>query len=161
EVPASPSLDFGTDDFTAAVWVFTENDLSDVRGDVLSKFDPAPRRGFTLSLKASSGGYSSHGDDRHASFGIDNGVTGEWEACGRPSATSNYVSNSLTVYDGSLYAATTDAARPEDWCHVFRYAGVQAWEDCGRVGERRTHGVGPMIVHRGHLYAATWTYDWT
>ena len=71
------------------------------------------------------------------------------------------MSNSLTVFDGHLYAAITDAEKFEDWCHVFRYAGGQKWEDCGRVGDRRTHGVGPMVVHDGSLYVGTWTYDWT
>jgi len=161
EVPAHTGLSFGVDDFTLAAWVHTEDDLEDVRGDILCGLDPGARRGFTLGLGASAGGYSSMGDACHVHFGIDNGIVSSWEYCGRPSGTSNYVSNSLTVYDGSLYAAITDAERFEDWCHVFRHAGGEEWEDCGRVGDRKTHGVGPMVVHQGHLYAATWTYDWT
>jgi penicillin amidase len=161
EVPPAPKLQLGTGDFALAAWVWTAPDVDDVIGDVVSLYDPVRRCGFSLTLKASAGGYSSQGDDRHAGFGIDNAQEPAWEDCGRPSPTSNYVSNSLTVFDGHLYAAITDAERTEDWCHVFRYAGGQAWEDCGRVGDRRTHGVGPMVVHRGSLYAATWTYDWT
>jgi hypothetical protein len=161
EVPYSRSLDFGAGDFTISAWVWTEQDSNDVIGDVVSKFDPVNRKGLTLAIKASAGGYNGPGNDRHVYFGIDNGKTGGWEDCGRPNPTSNYVSNSLTVFDGHLYAATTDAAKEEDWCHVYRYRGKQEWEDCGRVGKLRTRGVGPLIVHNGQLYAATWSYDWT
>ena len=81
----------------------------------------------------------------------------------RLSANANYFS-SLQAQQRSqvnLYAATTDGATVEDWCHVYRYAGPGRWEECGRVGRLRTRGVGPLIVHRQHLYAATWSYDWT
>jgi hypothetical protein len=161
EVPAEPAMNLGAGDFTLAAWIHTAQVVDGALGDVLSQYDPVQRRGFHLSIHASSGGYSSHGDDRHVHFGIDDGATPEWVDCGRPSPTSNYVSNSLTAFDGHLYAGITDALREEDWCHVFRYAGGQAWEDCGRLGSRRTRGAGPMIAHRGRLYAATWSYDWT
>ncbi|MDZ4784333.1 MAG: LamG-like jellyroll fold domain-containing protein [Planctomycetia bacterium] len=144
-----------------AAWVWTAPDVDDVIGDVLTKYDAQRRRGFNLTIKSTSGGYNSHGDDRHVYFGIDDGSEPVWEDCGRPSLTSNYVSNSLTVFDGNLYAANTDAELEDDWCHVFRYLGGQRWENCGRVGNRRTHGVGPMLVHHGRLYAATWNCDWT
>ncbi len=161
EIPASRVCQLGAKDFSFAAWVYTEKNVDDVIGDVLSQYDAANRRGVNLTLKSTAGGYSSHGDDRHVYFGIDNAQEPTWEDRGRPSPTSNYVSNSLTVFDGQLYAAITDADKSEDWCHVFRYAGGQKWEDCGRVGDRRTHGVGPMVVHRGSLYVGTWTYDWT
>ncbi|MBM4093247.1 MAG: penicillin acylase family protein, partial [Planctomycetes bacterium] len=161
EIPAHRRLQLGTRDFSFAAWIHTEKEIDDVIGDVVSQYDAANRKGFHLTLKSTAGGYSSHGDDRHVYFSIDNAQEPTWEDCGRPSPTSNYVSNSLTVFDGHLYAAITDAEKSEDWCHVFRYAGGQQWEDCGRVGERRTHGVGPMVVHAGSLYVGTWTYDWT
>ena len=161
EIPPNRKLLLGAKDFSFSVWVHTDKDIDDVIGDVVSQYDAATRRGVNLTLKSTAGGYSSHGDDRHVYFGIDNAQEPTWEDCGRPSPTSNYVSNSLTVFDGHLYAAITDAEKPEDWCHVFRYAGGQKWEDCGRVGDRRTHGVGPMVVHDGSLYVGTWTYDWT
>ncbi len=161
-VPAQPALALGSGDFTLAAWVWTDSGgIQGPIGDVVGKYDASSRTGFTLAIKPSAGGYSSLGDDKHIYFGIDQGHTSEWQDCGRPSPYSNYVSNSLTVFDGHLYAATTDAARFEDWCHVFRYAGGQDWEDCGRVGGLRTHGVGPLIVHDGALHAATWNYDWT
>jgi hypothetical protein len=88
-------------------------------------------------------------------------VTSDWQDCGRPNPTSNYVGNSLTVFNGKLYAGTVDGQGEENWCHVYRYEGEQAWTDCGRVGQGKTTGVVPLIVHDGDLYAATTTYDWT
>ena len=130
-------------------------------GDVISQYDATRRKGLNLYIRASAGGYNSQGNDRHVYFGIDNAQLGPWEDCGRPSATSNYVSNSLTVFDGHLYAGITDAEKKEDWAHVFRYQGGTAWEDCGRVTDLEAHGAGPMIVHDDNLYVATWNYDWT
>lgn len=161
EVPTSDSLTMGKNAFTVCAWVYTNKLLGDVIGDIISKYDPPRRKGFTLNIKSSSGGYQSSGDDRHVYFGIDNGRLSNWRHCGRPSNTSNYVSNSLTVYQGKLYAAITDAKEEKDWCHVYRYDGEKNWVDCGRVGNGRTTGVIPLIVHQGKLYAATTTYDWT
>src|SRR5690606_1732930 len=161
EVPAGPSLKFGTGDFTLSVWVNIPEQLDDVVGDVLELYDPDKRRGITLSISASAGGYQSQGDDHHVHFGIDNAKTTEWQDCGRPNPKSNYVANSLTVFDGHLYAATVGGEDPADWAHVYRYEGDGKWTDCGRVGDGRTPGVVPLIVHKGDLYAVTCTYDWT
>ena len=161
EVPSSASLKLGTGDFSLCAWIHTEKELDDVVGDVLDLYDPALRRGITLSINSSGGGYQGQGNDRHVCFGIDNAHVTGWEDCGRPSRTSAYVSNSMLVYRGNLYAAITDAKDAKDWCHVFRYEGKRKWTDCGRVGAGRTTGVGPLIVHNGDLYAVTWTYDWT
>lgn len=161
EVPSCDAFRLRTGDFTISASIQTEKIVDDTLGDVFSLYDPRVRRGVTLNLKASSGGYQSSGDDRHVYFGIDNARQGKWEDCGRPSPTSNYVSNSLTVFGGQLYAATIDAQRESDWCHVFRYAGGQKWIDCGRVGSHKTTGVMGLIVHQGRLFAGTSTYDWT
>src|SRR5262245_34204139 len=161
EVLKSPSLKFGTGDFSLCAWVYTEKDLDDVVGDVLDLYDPALRKGITLSIRSSGSGYAGPGNDRLVSFGIDNAHATQWEDCGRPSPTSPYISNSMLVYKGKLYAGITDASNSNDWSHVFRYEGKQNWTDCGRVGSGRTTGVGPLVVHNGDLYAVTWTYDWT
>ncbi|MBA4107082.1 MAG: hypothetical protein C0485_15155 [Pirellula sp.] len=161
EVPHSDSLNFATGDFSILANVYTEEVLDDIVGDVIDKFDPTQRRGVTLSVNSSAGGYQGPGDDRHVCFGIDNGRTSEWIDCGRPNPTSNYVSNSLTVFDGKLYAATADAADKSGWRHVYCYDGDQKWTDCGQVGDGKSTGVGALIVHQGELYAATSTYDWT
>lgn len=161
EIPHAPSLDLAAGDFTVSAWVHTEEDAENLFGDVLYKFDPAKRKGLTLSIRTGGGGYNGTGTARQVCFGIDNARIGDWQDCGRPSPTSNYVSNSLTVFDGHLYAGITDADKPENWSRVYRYRGGKEWEDCGRVGAGRTRGVGPLIAHRGRLYAATWSYDWT
>jgi len=161
EVPASDSLKLGTGDFTICASVYTKKDIEDVIGDVLDFYDPDKRRGITLSINGSAGGFQSQGTDRHVYFGIDNGHLGEWRDCGRPSSASNYVSESMTVFKGKLYAATTGGKTQSDWAHVYQYEGGDKWVDCGQVGGGGAQGVGPLIVHNGDLYAVTWTVDWT
>jgi hypothetical protein len=155
EVPDSASLNFGTGDFAVAAWLYTELDLDDVIGDVVSKFDPAKRKGFNLSLNASAAGYNSSGNDKQVSFGVDDGSEAEaWQDCGRPGGVTHN-SDALTAFDGSLYAGVCDAPKEQDWAHVFRYKGGKEWEDVGRLGRGKTHGVYAMVVHNGALYAAT------
>src|SRR5262245_10787578 len=55
EVPANPALILGQGDFTLAVWVHTEEALDDVLGDLVSKYDPADRRGLNWSIKNGPG----------------------------------------------------------------------------------------------------------
>lgn len=154
EVPDHEDLHLGSGAFTISAWVRTEAEIDDVRGDVLSKFDATMRRGLNLSLAASAPGYNSVGDARYIQFGIDDGQPGTWTDCGRPGGIAHN-SDALTVFDGQLYAGTTDGPREEDWAHVYRYLGEQSWEDCGRVGTGRTRGVYALVVHDQHLYAAT------
>jgi hypothetical protein len=161
EVPASDSLRVGIGDFGICTWVNADREVDDIVGDVIDMYDPVRRQGITFTVDSSSGGYQAQGTDRHVHFGIDNGHTSEWKDCGRPSPTSNYVSNSMTVYKGHLYAGTTDAKDKDGWCHVYRYDSGDQWIDCGRVGDHNTTGVMPMAVHDGDLYVATSTYDWT
>lgn len=161
EVPSSDSLKLGTSNFTIAARVYTEKQVDDVIGDILELYDPDARRGITLAINASAGGFQSQGTDRHVYFGIDNAQEGEWQDCGRPNEASNYVSESMTVYKGNLYAATTGGKEEKDWRRVYRYDGGQKWVDCGQVGDSQAQGVGPLIVHNSDLYAVTWTVDWT
>jgi hypothetical protein len=161
EVPHRESLNLGAGDFTFSTWLYTEKQLDDVVGDVFEMYDPAARRGITLSINSTTGSFQSQGTDRHVYFGIDNAKMSDWQDCGRPSEASNYVSESMCVYKGKLYAATTGGRDEKDWRHVFRYEGGQKWEDCGQVGDGSAQGVGPLIVHNGDLYATTWTVDWT
>ncbi len=160
EIPDARHLHFGTSDFSISLWTRVKDGIDGLAGDLIAKYDPATRKGFSVAIKGSSGGYNSQGTDQHLHFGTDDGRLSEWEDCGRPNPTSNYISNSLTVFDGNLYAATTDGQSEADWAHVYRYAGGKSWVDCGRVGRQRNKGVGPMIVHGSSLYAATWSYDW-
>jgi hypothetical protein len=88
-------------------------------------------------------------------FGVDSGTAGKWTNCGRPGGDRTHNSDALTVFNGDLYAGTTDGLREEDWAHIYRYAGDREWEDCGRLGSGKTRGVYAMTVHDGALYAAT------
>lgn len=154
EVPDAPSLRFAGGDFSITAEVYTEKGSGDCFGDILSKFDPAQRKGINLTLVNNTSGYNSQSDQRQLFFGVDNGTLGKWTDCGRPGGKTNST-DALTVFDGDLYVGTVDAPDAADWAHVFRYRGGQDWEDCGRVGQGRTRGVFAMIVHDGALYAAT------
>lgn len=147
--------------FTVSLWMEVARDLGGTAGGLASQFDPATRTGFNLSAITSAGGYSGPSDELRLSFGIDAGSEPRWHDFGRPSPTSNYVSNSLTVFQGRMHAATSDAIAQSDRGHVYRHLGDREWEDLGKVGTDGSHGVGPMVVHADELYAATWNYDWT
>jgi hypothetical protein len=148
-------------DFTLSLRVDIPPDRAGAAGGLAAKFDPVTRTGFNLSTISSAGGYNGPGDELRVSFGIDAGTEPRWLDRGRPSPTSNYVSNSLTVFDGALHAATSDAPHAPDRAHVYRHVGETGWDDLGQVGREGAHGVGPLIVHRDDLFAATWNYDWT
>ena len=147
--------------FTVSVWLEVPSDRAGTAGGLASQFDPATRSGFNLSAISSAGGYCGPSDELRLSFGIDAGSEPRWHDFGRPSSSSNYVSNSLTVFEGRVHAATSDAPAPSDRGHVYRHLGEREWEDLGKVGRDGSRGVGPMVVHRDQLYAATWNYDWT
>ena len=87
-------------DFTLSLWVEVPADRAGAAGGLAAKFDPVSRTGFNLSAISSAGGYNGPGDELRLSFGIDAGTEPRWFDRGRPSPTSNYVSNSLTVFDG-------------------------------------------------------------
>lgn len=154
DVPDSPSLKFGTGDFSISAQIWTHGDVEDTFGDVISKFDSDLRKGFNFTLVSNTSGYNSQSDSRQLFFGVDDGVVGEWVDCGRPGGKA-HCSDALTVFNGDLYVGTTDGPTEADWAHVYRYRGGQEWEDCGRVGNGKIRGVYAMIVHRGSLYAAT------
>jgi hypothetical protein len=143
------------------MWLQVPPNRAGTAGGLASQFDPASRTGFNLSAISSAGGYSGPSDELRISFGIDAGSEPRWLDFGRPSPASNYVSNSLTVFEGRVHAATSDALDPADRGHVYRHLGDTEWEDLGKVSTDGASGVGPMVVHRDQLYAASWNYDWT
>lgn len=129
--------------------------------DLLRIFDDATRRGVTVTRVSGGGGYSAQGNSAHLSFGIEDGTAPTWEHCGTPNPNSRYVSNSLTVFNGAIHAATNDASDPSERAQVHRYLGGQKWMNLGRPAGVDAHGIGPMVVHENSLYVAPWTYDWT
>jgi hypothetical protein len=154
EIPDSPTLKFAGGDITISAIVYTDKEISDSFGDILTKFDGPSRKGFNFTLVHNTSGYNSQSDLRNLFFGVDNGTSGEWLDCGRP-GDKTHSSDALTVFDGDLYVGTVDGPDESDWAHVYRYRGGQKWTDCGRVGGRNIRGVYAMIVHDGALYAAT------
>jgi hypothetical protein len=154
EVESSKSLQLGNADFSILAEVYMKKDMRGAFGTLISKFDSSKKRGINLSLCSNSSGYNGQSDVRQLFCGLDDGTSGEWTECGHPNAKT-HISDSLTVFNGDLYAGTTDGPDLKDWAHVYRYRGGKNWEDCGRLGTDHTRGVYAMVVHDGGLYAAT------
>lgn len=153
EVPANPALNLGTRDFTLAAWVSTEASLDDVLGDLVSKYDPATRRGLNWCLKSGPGMTNSQANDRNVHFGIDAGTEPVWTDRGRP-GNAVYVM-AMAVHDGQLYVGTCEAG-PGDAGHVYRYGGGSRWIDCGSPD--LCNAVTSLAAFDGKLYAGTGKY---
>lgn len=154
EVPHGEQLELGTDDFSITAWVHTAEDLDDVLGDVLSKYDPRSRRGFVLSLKHNVGGTTSQANYRHVQFGIDNGrLDNSWTDRGRPGEA--VLIYALAVHDGQLFAGTCVAGKDKAG-RVFRFDGDRSWIDCGAPD--RCNAVSTLAVYEGKLYAGVSKY---
>ena len=65
-------------DFTVSLSLEVPADRAGAAGGLVSKFDPATRRGFNLSAISSAGGYNGPGDELRISFGIDAGSEPRW-----------------------------------------------------------------------------------
>jgi Concanavalin A-like lectin/glucanases superfamily len=153
-VPHHNVLKFGTKDFAISTWIHTDENLDDSLGDILSKFDPVTRKGFTLTIKNHAGSTSSQANYRHLSFGIDNAKIDEkWTDCGRPG--NSIIPFAICVFKNELYAGTCEPA-PEDAGRVFKYAGGQKWIDCGSPFP--SNAVSCLAVYNGELYAGVTKY---
>jgi hypothetical protein len=150
-VPDSPSLQLGTEDFTLCAGVFTEPNVDDSIGDIITKFDAATRRGFNLGVKRHSAACNSLANDQNLHFGIDNGqVDPGWGDCGRPGNAVFVMS--LVVHDGDLYAGTFERGAQEVG-HVWRYVGGMEWQDLGSPDA--ANAVMCLASFDGKLYAGT------
>lgn len=155
EIPAGQVPALGSRPFSISVEVKTEAELDDALGDILSWYDPGTRNGFNFGLLNYSGVTSSQSNWRNVFFGIDAAQGGDtWVDCGRPG--NNWMINSLTVFDGDLYAATWEPGENERG-HVYRYAGSQKWVDCGAPSP--ANGLKGLAVFNGHLYVGSELYD--
>ena len=143
-----PSLNFGTGDFSIAVWVHTEKAMDDVIGDIVSKFDGPKRRGFNFNIVSHPGVVRSHSNDRNIHFGIDDcKIDAGWTDCGRPGKAVHIAG--IAVFEGRLYASTFEPAEGE--CgHVYRYESGSEWTDCGSPAP--CNSVSCLAVHDGALY---------
>lgn len=154
EVADNESLDLGTGDFTISVWVYTAEELDDVLGDIVSKFNPQTRQGFQLGIKNNVGVTTSQANYRNVQFGIDNAiVASEWTERGRPG--QNTFVFTLAVFEGNLYAGTCEPG-PGQSGRVYRYQGGTTWADCGSPDP--CNSVASLAVYRGEFYAAVSKY---
>ncbi len=150
-VPDSPSLHTGTEDFSIAAHIHTEADIDDPIGDIVCKFDPEHRNGFSLGLKRHSAACTSLSNYRNLHFGIDDGRIDEmWADCGQPG--EGLFVMALAVHEGHLYAGTCESAA-DGAGHVFRYMGIGRWEDLGSPDG--ANAVMSLAPYRGALYAGT------
>ena len=155
EVPVSKSLKLGRKEFSIAAWVHTDELLDDVLGDVITCYDPAARKGFTLSMMNYAGVTSAQSNWRNILFGIDDGqIDPEWTDCGRPG--TNMQVKSLVVFDGDLYAAIWEPDEGKAG-HVYRYIGGTRWVDCGSPD--KANAITGMAVYQGKLYAGSELYS--
>jgi hypothetical protein len=147
EVPDGRGVVLGAGDFTISAWVNLPAGARSGLGDLAALFDPATRRGFTLSIQHGNP-CGNHGNDRDLCFAIDAGTEPMWTDHGRPSPPTIMVC-AVAAYEGELYAATWEAA-PSERGRVYRLNG-DGWADCGSPW--KANAVSRLAVHRGHLYA--------
>lgn len=159
-VPDHPRLRLGSGDFTIACRLSPAGDMRNIFGDILAKFDPEHRTGFTLSMQGSAPAYSGMSDTPYLYFGVDDGYLGTIQDHGRP-AVDNALVSTLAVHQDDLYCGIADAAAPDRAARVYRWRGDRQWEDCGRLGADPTvRSVMSLLVHRDQLYAGTGVWDW-
>ena len=156
EVLPSPSLRLSAGDFTIAAWVRIpdEAEHDDVFGDILSRFDPATRRGFNFRISHNAGVTTSQANTRTVHFGIDNGqLELQWTDHGQPG--NAVLVFALANHDGQLYAATCEPGK-EQTGHVHRFGGDTNWTDCGSPD--RCNSVSALAEFGGQLYAGVAKY---
>lgn len=155
EIPDHPDLAPGRGPFTLVVWVYTEKDLDDALGDIAGKFDPATRKGFTLSIMNYAGVTAGQPNWRNLAFGIDDAkITEPWTDRGRPGNCRMLWA--FCVWHDDLYVATFELGADQAG-HVYRYAGGTKWEDCGSPD--KANAVTTLAVFEDRLYAGTACYD--
>lgn len=152
-IPAEQIPGPGTGDFSVALWMKSDETADRLSGDLVSRYDPAMRRGFHLTLKSNPGATTNQANWRHLQFGIDDNRASEWVDCGRPG--NALLAFALAVHEGSLYAGTCEPGRDESG-RVYRFAGGSQWIPCGAPDG--SNSVTAFAVHEGTLYAGTGKY---
>jgi hypothetical protein len=154
EVPHSETLNPGTEDFAASLWVHTESILDDTLGDLITKYDPETRKGINFGIMNYHGVVCAQSNYRNLFFGIDDGAEpAPWKDRGRPG--NAIYPMALCVYKGDLYAGTFEMGKNEAG-HLYRYQGGDQWEDCGAPFP--SNAISALAVHNGELYAAASHY---
>ena len=153
EVPDNEALHFDQDGFTIALEIFTEKNLTDVIGDLVSKYDDKERKGFNLTIKHHAGVVGAQSNYRNVHFGIDDDMMPLWQDCGKAGNAATIWA--MSVYEGRLYAGTYEPGRGTG--HVYRYDEGQQWTDMGSCDKSNT--VSALAVYQGKLYGATQKHD--
>lgn len=153
-VPHSDLLNLGTDDFTISLWVHTDKTLDDDIGDLITKFDPATRTGFNLSLRNNTGVTTSLSNSRQLQFGIDSGTEPQWTDLGRPGGDQSILPFALAEYRDLLFAGTCEPAK-DGKGDVYRFTG-ETWK---RIPvPHLANSVSSLVVFNGELYCGTAKY---
>ena len=146
-------------DLSLSLWLHTNDSAGggDVVGDLISKFDPAARKGFQLVVSTQTGTtVTTQPNYRQLQFGIDDAHVEEaWQDCGRPGHAVKI--GALAAMNGHLYAGTFEM-EAEQTGHVWRYEGGDRWSDLGAppVG---CNSVGSLAYFDGDLFAASGRYN--
>src|SRR5690606_25893375 len=127
QVQGDPPLELGTGDFSITGWIFTEESLDDVPGNIISQYDRSARRGFILGL-IDNASPTSHSNFRQVGFGIDDNQSSGWKDYGKPG--NALLAFGLASYQGDLYAGTCEVGEG-DFGHVYRYGEGDEWISCG------------------------------
>lgn len=153
-VESSDRLDFGSDPFSVSTWVHTEEELADVLGDLVSRYDADARKGFNLTLMHNVGQTTGQANYRQLQFGIDDEkLDDEWTDHGRlGDAVLVY---SFLVHDGKLYASTCEAEETGRG-HIFRYEGGDEWTDIGSPDP--ANSISCLAGYNGDIYATATKY---
>jgi hypothetical protein len=156
EVSAQPTLDFGKDDFSVSMWIETEKE-TDVVGDLLSRYDSAMRRGWTLGVVTNTGVTSTTQPNyRQLQFGMDNGAAPTaFEDCGRP-GNAAFIYSMATI-GGKLYAGTFEREAGQTG-HLWRYEGDGQWHHCGATPDG-SNSVPSITFFDGALYCSSGRYN--
>ncbi len=148
-VPHSRSLTPGNGDFSLSLWLHTAAKMDDNLGDLITKYDPKSRKGFTLSLVNHAGATGSQANYRNLQFGIDDGKqSAQWRDEGRPGKA--IFIHSMAVHQGDLYVGSVEGRTNDDQGHVYRYRQTGEWEDLGAPW--KSNGVTSMASFEGKLY---------
>ncbi len=154
EVEDATAVQLGSQEFTVSLWAYTNSELDDVLGDLVSQFDPATRTGFNLGIYNHGGVTNGQPNSRQLHFGIDAAQIEERFVDHGRLGNSVFVF-SLCVHDQKLYASTCYAGAGEAG-HVFRFEGNDRWTDLGSPD--KANAISAMAVYDGSLYVASSKY---
>lgn len=152
EIPSAALAELDPQSFSIAVWIKLD-DARDNPGEVLSRYDPAARRGFRLAVDSRAGVTSSQANWRNLHWGVDAGSElSPWTDHGQlGEAVLVYC---MAVHAGQLFAGTCVPGM-EASGRVYRFDG-NSWTDCGSPD--RANSVTSLAVYQGELYAASGKY---